>query len=257
MSGGSVHPGVFKMMEKTSTLTGGRSIGYGFGLFLQDFDGLPSVNHSGATAGYRAWLERIPSKGFSIAVLCNAGSANPPAYGHQIARLYLGLPTPDARVSAPANVKVGLYRSMRDNTAVKVEEKDGDLTFDGNPVHTHVRFDGEKMYVPDPTYGDDIYERVKPSTPADLSEFAGTYVSDEAETVFHLTAESGKLTLHRRPDAVYELKPTYADAFQCSLGSVRFLRGAEGKVIGMSIGEPRVWDLRFTRDNSRTGVTGR
>ncbi|MCU1261734.1 MAG: hypothetical protein JWO80_4619, partial [Bryobacterales bacterium] len=39
----------------------------------------------------------------------------------------------------------------------------------------------------------------------------------------------------------------YRDAFRCSLSSVRFLRDSTGRIAEMSIGEPRVWDLRFRR----------
>jgi len=77
---GKLHPSVFELMQKPGSLSNGHSINYGFGLFLLNFETLAEVSHSGATAGYRAWLGRIPAKGVSVAVLCNAGSANPTDY---------------------------------------------------------------------------------------------------------------------------------------------------------------------------------
>jgi hypothetical protein len=49
----------------------------------------------------------------------------------------------------------------------------------------------------------------------------------------------------RRPNDSIPLTPTYKDAFNSSLGVVRFLRDSSGKVTGLSVSESRVWDLRF------------
>lgn len=248
---GKLHPSVFELMQKPGSLTNGQSINYGFGLFLQKFETLAEVSHSGATAGYRAWLGRIPAKGLSVAILCNAGSANPTDYGYKIARLYLGLPPPDPPI-VPKNAKTGLYRSTRDHVTIKVENKNGALTFGGHPVEIAVRFANDKMFLPNPVYGEDVWERVEQWTPADLNAFAGVYASDEAETVLRLAVENGRLVMHRRPDASFTLEPTYVDAFASPLDDGRFLRDATGKIVALSLASGRVWDLRFTRQNSDT-----
>jgi len=44
------------------------------------------------------------------------------------------------------------------------------------------------------------------------------------------------------------LKPTFRDAFETpSRSSIYFIRDSSGKVIALSIGEDRVWGLRFDR----------
>jgi CubicO group peptidase (beta-lactamase class C family) len=248
---GKLHPSVFELMQKPGSLSDGHSINYGFGLFLLNFETLAEVSHSGATAGYRAWLGRIPAKGLSVAVLCNAGSANPTDYGYKIARLYLSLPAPDPPVP-PKDAPPGLYRNVRDHSTVKVENTNGALTFDGRPVPSSARFANDKMFLPNPVYGEDVWERVEQFIPGNLSAFAGVYASDEAETVLRVVLEKGNLVIHRRPDASFTLKPTYADAFESPLGSVHFLRDATGKIVALSLAGSRVWDLRFTRQNSDT-----
>ena len=233
-----LHPGIFAAMQKPGTLTNGRSIGYGFGLFLQDFEGLSEVGHSGSTAGYSAWLGRFPTKGLSVAVICNA-VAPATGFAHQIADLYLNLPKPESP-TPPSDFEPGLYRSTRDNITIKVDSsKPGQ------------RFANGKMTIPNPTYGEDIWKRVDPWTPADLTAFTGAYSSDEAETVLTIAVDSGKLTIHRRPDASFPLTPTYNDAFNSSLGSIRFERGASGKVVALHVGESRVWDLAFARASDK------
>jgi CubicO group peptidase (beta-lactamase class C family) len=234
MVSGKLHPSVFASLQKPGTLSDGRSIGYGFGLFLQDFEGLAEVGHSGSTAGYSAWLGRFPSKGLSVAVICNA-VAPATGFAHEIANLYLNLSKPESP-ALQSGFKPGLYRSTRDNTTIKLDSP--------KPAQ---RFADGKMTAPNPTYGEDVWEHVEPWTPADLGAFTGIYSSDEAETVLTVAIENGKLSIHRRPSSSFTLTPTYTDAFDSSLGSIRFQRDQEGKVIALSVGESRVWDLRFTR----------
>jgi CubicO group peptidase (beta-lactamase class C family) len=249
---GKLHPAIFEQMQEPSALNDGRPVNYGFGLFLEQFQGLPVVAHSGATAGYRAWLGRIPSKGLSVAVLCNAGPANPTALAHKIFSLYLGKTAPESPVQ-PQNAAPGLYVSLRDHGTAQVAETNGVLTFDGVPARIKARFADNKMYTASPVYGEDAWQRTEPWTPKDLSAFTGSYFSEEAETALSVTGEGGKLVIHRHPDSSFQLKPVYADAFDCKLGSIRFLRDTSGKVVGLSLGESRVWDLRFIRTES--GVT--
>jgi CubicO group peptidase (beta-lactamase class C family) len=246
---GKLHPSMFEQMQKPGSLNDGHRIEYGFGFFLEDFRGLAEVAHSGATAGYRAWLGRIPSKGLSIAVLCNAGSANPTEFANRIAGLYLGLGDPKPP-TPPKDTKPGLYRNEREHSVTNVEDTNGVLTFDGSPVKKNVRFAGDTMFTSNPVYGEDAWRRVDAWTPRNLGEFAGEYTSKEAETVLRVAVEGGKLVMHRRPDGLFPLDPTYADAFDCEAGSVHFLRDAAGKVVALSVGDSRVWDLRFIRTES-------
>ena len=104
------------------------------------------------------------------------------------------------------------------------------------------------MILANPTYGDDIWERVEEWKPTDLSAFVGVYASDEAESVLRVAIENGKLAIRRRPNSSFALTPTYTDGFQCSFGSVLFLRDAGNKIVGLRFSDPRVWSLRFTRE---------
>ena len=63
---------------------------YAFGLYVGEYRGVRQISHSGSTAGYRAFLTRYPDQHVSVAVLCNAGNANPTQYAHDVAESYLG-----------------------------------------------------------------------------------------------------------------------------------------------------------------------
>ena len=43
------------------------------------------------------------------------------------------------------------------------------------------------------------------------------------------------------------LRPTFREAFMMQTTAIRFLRDADGNVTGLSAGDDRAWDLRFTR----------
>jgi CubicO group peptidase (beta-lactamase class C family) len=71
-------------MHVRGRLTNGDTIDYALGLFISDYRGLHRVEHSGATAGYRADVLRFPGRGLAIAVLCNAANAAPTQYANQL-----------------------------------------------------------------------------------------------------------------------------------------------------------------------------
>jgi CubicO group peptidase (beta-lactamase class C family) len=86
-------------------------------------------------------------------------------------------------------------------------------------------------------------------TAAQLASYAGTYTSDEAETVFTVTVAGESLILERRPDTKLTLRPTVEDTFNAGggIGTIKFLRtGAH--ITGLSVSQDRVFDLRFKRD---------
>lgn len=257
-------------------LNDGRTIAYAAGLMVLNWRGLREVSHSGSTAGYRAWLGRYPDQGLSVAVLCNLASADADHLGHQVAGVYLSGAIPKKPAQAPIRLdaaalgaKAGLYRSVRDHRTLSVEIKDGELQIAQGaamkPVSANVFIagkDGPRAEFESDSSGKVVrlrmatevdegnyYEKVEPAKPAaaELEAMTGEYSSDEAEVTVTVSLEHGELVIHRRPDTSIPLTPTYRDGFSSSLGSVRFIRNAEGRIVEMSIGEQRVWDLRLRR----------
>ncbi len=75
----------------------------------------------------------------------------------------------------------------------------------------------------------------------------GTFHSYDAETTLTLTVEEGELVIHRRPTDAARLRPSFRDAFFTPIGFVRFLRDGAGQVVELSLGQGRVYDMRFQR----------
>jgi hypothetical protein len=104
--------------------------------------------------------------------------------------------------------------------------------------------------------GDTVLERVEAAHPSasDLAAFAGEYASSETGSTVAVAEKNGELTLTIAAGKPVHLRPTFHDAFMMegSPTSILFRRDASGKVTGLSAGDDRVWDLRFTRSGSGT-----
>jgi hypothetical protein len=89
-------------------------------------------------------------------------------------------------------------------------------------------------------------ERVEP-TAEELRDYEGTFHSPDAETTLTFIVEEGGLVVHRRPADSARVRPSYRDAFFTPIGFGRFIRDASGAVTEFSLGQGRVYDMRFYR----------
>ena len=79
-----------KELETQGKLSNGRAMNYGMGLWLGNYHGLPTVEHSGGTFGYRTELLRFPEQRFSVIELCNLESVDVEGLARKISDIYLG-----------------------------------------------------------------------------------------------------------------------------------------------------------------------
>jgi CubicO group peptidase (beta-lactamase class C family) len=263
-----LQPGVFR---------DGRPHDYAYGLYVGSYKGVPEISHSGGTAGYRAYLARYPEQHASVAVLCNASSANAGQYVHDVADLYLApylkpASVPPAHRASVEELKVaaGLYRHTTTGEPLTVTMEDGRLRVQpggalialasgrfGNSsgsVTVDVEDQGRRLRVSYRNGTRAMYERTAPFTPAaaQLADYAGVFTSDEAETALTVAVEGGDLVIRRRPATTGKLTPVYADAFRSPSGFVRFHRDASGRVTELSLVGGRVWDMRFRKQAGST-----
>ena len=254
-------------MERRAKFNDGREHEYALGLYVDTYRGRREVDHSGGTAGYVAHLSRYPESGVSVAVMCNVTSGNATNSAKAIADLLLPPGrAADSPASEPLNAEegpryAGLYRSLKPAGVVTISvQKDrlvastfGALTrvarhrFDAGGAYV-LEFDGRFLRVTDEFGTADDYERVEPWKPGveELKPIAGRYVSDELQLTVQVTMDGDRLIV-RRPGVTLVLIPVFPDGFQSGAGWVLVRRDAAGRVIGLSVNQERVWDLRFTR----------
>ena len=269
-------PAFLEEMHRQGQLNSGRQITYASGLQIVNLNGVPEINHTGSTAGYRAFLGRYPKQHLAVALLCNIGSVNPGNLGHQVANVFLRTSPPKSAAgktielpSAELRAMAGLYRNSVTGEPVRLIVAEGTLRLDRGGALTPLSATefsvgtGERRFRFEPMpagsgmrfrealeSGEDaVYEPVTEFAPtaADLAEYAGDYYSPDVETTLSAAVENGRLVLRRRPDSRIPLTVLYKDAFQSSMGLIRFHRGVNGRVAELSVREGRVYDMRFRR----------
>jgi CubicO group peptidase (beta-lactamase class C family) len=236
--------------QKPATLSGGRTIAYAAGLQVTEQGGLSEVAHSGATGGYRTWLGRYPSRELSVAVLCNAGDANAVELGRQTAGLWLDVKLTQGEAAAEvrdASSWTGAYRNTRNNTVRKLTAGQFPL---GSARFEAIEGPGKVFRLRD-VNDTAQYERVELVQPSrrELVEYVGVFRSDEAPLPVEVRlGTDGVLSMHIGNQSTIPLEPTFRDAFATRQdSSVRFWRDAQNRITGLSVGDARVWDFRFTK----------
>ena len=87
-------------------LSNGTQLTYAFGLEIGEYRGLPMVEHSGSTGGYRTDITRFPGEHASVVTMCNVSTADAVSLAHRVADIVLAArftkPVPAARERAAA-----------------------------------------------------------------------------------------------------------------------------------------------------------
>jgi CubicO group peptidase (beta-lactamase class C family) len=269
--------------ERRGVLANGQTITYAAGLYVSTWRGQPYVAHSGATSGYRANIVRYTNAGVSVAVLCNAGNADPEGMADSVAGALVAFaapttPPPPVRVEAPASAiadKAGLYRNLRDMRAQRLRVRENrfetenglelvpidraGLTFQAARGAPKLLFKRRA----DGHYDVRIVSASSDTVPADwvaeadtaraaLAAYAGVYESPEAEATLRIAQDSGgagALTLTRisAPGGPWRMRPVYRDGFQIPPGVLVFTRDGAGRVNGFRFTTGRVRNLKFDR----------
>jgi CubicO group peptidase (beta-lactamase class C family) len=66
-------------------LAPGKPVSYGFGWFLDPYEGHTRMWHSGSTMGFRTVIQRFTKDGLSIVILCNRADLDPKALSDKVA----------------------------------------------------------------------------------------------------------------------------------------------------------------------------
>lgn len=71
--------------QSSDNLHPGRPVSYGFGWFLDPYQGHPRMYHSGGTMGFRTYIARFTAENLTVIVLCNRTDLDPEALALQVA----------------------------------------------------------------------------------------------------------------------------------------------------------------------------
>lgn len=276
-------PPLLQEMLKTGKLNTGEALKYASGLNVTTYRGLPGVDHAGADAGYRSDMIRFPEQHFTAAVLCNVGTANPSDLAQKVAVIYLGdkmQPEPAKPQVKPVQLsddqlksKVGVFLNSDGDEIRKVILKDGKLQVasDGDgpsrpltplaedrfrleavPLEFafKTRTDG-RLELAVMREGDkpNLFVKMPPFTPSNvqLSDYAGTFHSEEIDALYRFGVESDKLVLRRLNNLPDTLVLEGPDLFTSELGILHFVRDPAHHVTGFVLNSGRVLNFRFEK----------
>jgi CubicO group peptidase (beta-lactamase class C family) len=65
-------------------------VSYGFGWFVDPYQGHKRMSHDGGTIGFRTTIQRFPDDKLTIIALANRTDINPEELALKVADLYLG-----------------------------------------------------------------------------------------------------------------------------------------------------------------------
>lgn len=253
---------------KRGTLKNGSTISYAGGLSIGEFNGYSEISHSGATAGYRAWLAYYPDKKITITLLSNDAGGNVVAAGKKIAEIMMGKPSIKPQQAQTVYVSeaemkrfVGSYRSIRNFDLFTITYKDNKLSLNGQlltPLHRDtVLRSGQKLAYVKPgrilsISGQDTasYRKVNSTdtTVRNVQGLGGTYFSKEADTEFTISVKNNEVWINRRPDTSYKLEPLYYDGYRGDeFDLLEFRRDKKGKITGFEISMSRAERISFTK----------
>lgn len=255
-------------LETQGVLNDGRKISYALGVVVETAkDGNKDITHGGSTAGYQTFLARFPDKKLSVAVLCNASSANPGGIAYGIFDEIYGKPAEPAKVETVAASEdvlkkyAGVWKNdvTRNTNSIALDK--GELKINGTaikPVAGGIFMLGERKLtfkdgspitamIANPDGSTTRLTQVaewKP-TAKNLAEFTGKWKSDEAQTQFSIVAEGEKLFIVNKPLIRIQLQPIYKDHFAAQSYVVWVTRDKKGKIERLHVGTGRMRDMFF------------
>ncbi len=277
-----------KLMLQKGKLNNGNELSYASGIIVGNYRNEEVIYHEGSITGYTSYLGYFPKQKLSVAILMNYSPANPNALFNSISDIYLanGFSPVNKNNQTDEIVKtvkltgselekfVGTYKIgpawyvtlYREGDTLKSLANGGwavpmtprsdslfwiddygttfDFRFKGNGEVSHFIYYGMTCKK--------IENKPKP-TISPLSDFVGTYYSDELQTLYIVKIKDDNLILHHKKHLDIKLNPAWKDDFSVGawfLSSIEFERDDKGNVTGFNATHWRCRNNKFIKLNN-------
>ena len=226
-------PSLLAVQTKTEPFNNGVMHNYAAGLVIGKIMGWNNISHSGATAGYRAYLETFPELGLSFALLSNTSEYNIVAAAAMIRKIFVASKIPEPvkeenkMMVADSSLQMlaGMYRNERDKSVFSLTVKNNQLVLDkSTPLGTidkntfaaaNFRFvinGPHGMYITLSPADSIPFTKVQ-SVQQQAGHYEGSYYSAETNSSVIIGLSNGKWTIQLKPGQSYPIEPTYEGAF--------------------------------------------
>jgi len=265
-----------KELQTPGVLNDGHQISYAMGLDLGSYRGLPTVEHSGGTFGYRTEILRFPEQKFSVICLCNLANAAPGNRARDVADLYLAEKLQPVASELGATSKeslpdpaafAGKYLDTRKHFLYTFTASNGNLmawgaalrrinanqfydlgsdviTFESSNGRMHAKLDikGETFFS-----GNRVEELHLGA--GELTSYTGQFRSSDLDAVYGLSLEKDGLVMRVRENPPQKLTPIAKDEFDAgNLGTLVFERDAGRRVLGFRVFTLEARGIEFTKE---------
>jgi CubicO group peptidase (beta-lactamase class C family) len=282
---------IFNEMTTPAKLSNGKYIECGLGQYMGEYKGMKEIQHGGGDAGYRCYETRFPEHDFSVVVLSNVAEFNPVMMSHKIVDIYfadqfekaLVKSAPSTKTISNAQPTVDLLKSYTGDYSLEpgitfmIRLLDKQFTFqssEGQPIDliplSESRFllEGSSEEI-EFVQGSNTNEfdlrfenngKIKSAAKMQafdvnslkLTDFVGTFYSDELATEYDFEFEKGKLIRRHYRLTDDELIRIGKDLFSYSMGYMQFERNAKGEVIGFNLYINRSKQIQFKKSSRIT-----
>ncbi len=260
---------MLKTRTEVRKFTNGKENNYAAGLVHYDHNGFSAINHTGATAGYRAVLSWYPEKKLALAILSNDGTLSPGVVGTQIADVFLGK-HPDTPMPSRTSITIpdaalkrydGVFSAIRTFDAISLTVKDGQVIYMDKPLtilHADTLLNGRSYWIlkkngslmTKSEVDTFTYVKVKrPDTsPAYLKSVTGEYISDEADATYVVELRGAELWVVFKAGEGFKITPSHYDGFLADGEDLfEFKRNKKGVVERLEVSVSRAERVPFRR----------
>lgn len=281
---------IFREMNTPAVLNNGKTFGGALGQFVGEYKGLNEIQHGGADAGYRSYLTRFPDQNFSVVVFSNDASFASGSIAHEVTDIYLGdlIKTEskdDITTSDAVNKKIEIDQKtiksyvgdyeLQPGFIVSITENNGELaaqatgqqqvalTALSNTRFKIVDVEAEIEFIPEENekvesfkleQGGQIMNAARiiafDESAVDLSEFTGSFYSEELSTEYKFITEGDKLIARHSRHSDITLDPIKKDMFSGNkwfFSRIEFIRDTDNKISGCKVSSGRVRNLLFVK----------
>ncbi len=256
-------------------LRGGEPLPYAAGLILGRYSGLEAVSHPGSLPGFRSEMIRFPAQHLTVACLCNREDEESPLLARRIADVYLEDKLRPMRGAADINYPASgfpeldgvwespqgwIARSWSSTDGMWIELPDGEFklyplnqrqlfTDTGTNRLVLTKFSHDAFSLAWDRFPRTVYRRLEGAStdPVDPTPYTGDYRSGDADARYRVYINEGRLWIAGAAAWQVAVNPVGADRFLAGPWSLHFIRDAGGRVLGMQLHGPRLWNLWFDK----------
>jgi CubicO group peptidase (beta-lactamase class C family) len=251
---------LLKNQVKTRNLNNGVYNNYAAGLMILR----NGINHSGSTAGYRAYLTTFNEQKLTIAILSNTGEHNISAVNKEIIEVFKPsntLTNIEGEYPLKSEESAGLlgwYKNRKDASGTEITLKNGKLNLDNTALHSvsekhfllgpnQIIFDKSSSFIFVTSSKDTTHFEKAEKTDYHFEKLYGEYFSDEMKSSVTIFEKAGKPFIRVKADAVLELYPTYKNAVRISDTGGSLYFDEKSKIVNVSI--PRARNVSYKNVN--------